>query len=151
MRLTMPPARPGLAATLVGFAFLILPFTLPTPADAAPRKARLHAAAKPAAKKMAVKERHRKAPPRANRTKKPPGAATPRPAMATGPSMAPPPRSQPARPQRPAATVRDPGTREEARTARVACERDGRIYLLENCARSEPPALRSSQELAEAR
>lgn len=151
----MPPylssACPGSVGILVSLILLVLPFAVTMTAEAAPHKSRPHVAAKPPAKKVAVKERRTKRPAIPSRVLKGHGAVAPRPAMATEPAMAPSPPSRSARLRRSAATIRDPGIREEARMAQVACERDGRIYLLQNCTRSDPPDLRSTPELAEAR
>ena len=147
---TRRPPRAALAALILPVA---LAFAWPAPADAAPRKARPHAAAKPVAKKSApaAQARQRRTPAKPVAQKGPRRAEAPGPAVAAAMPTPLPARADPARPRRPAATVKDPGTREDIRAARMACERDGRILFLEDCMRPEPPPLRASQALAEAR
>ncbi len=155
------PATDAARRLRAALATLILPLALasawPSTADAAPHKAKPHAAAKPAAMpavkkgKPVAPTRQHKAPSEPVAKKPAHRAEAPRPVTASAMPTPLPARFDPARPRRPAATVKDPGTREDTRTARVACERNGRVYLLEDCARPEPPALRSSQALAEAR
>lgn len=135
-------------------AALVLPAVLaawPPAAEAAPRKS--HAATKPAAKKgrSVAKPRYLRAAPKPARKPAAPRAQNPRPIAATPLPAPQPARTDPLRTRRPAATVKDPGTRDESPSARVACERDGRIYLLADCARPDLPPLRPSEALAEAR
>ena len=146
--------RVAVRTALAVLAALVLPAVLagwPPAADAAPRKS--HAAAKPAAKKgkAVAKPRYLRAAPRPARKPGAPRAQSPRPVTATPLAAPPVARPDPLRTRRPAATVKDPGTRDEGPSARVACERDGRIYLLADCARPEVPPLRPSEALAEAR